>query len=126
MKCSWMGLFVILLLSANASAQNISIKSLVGRWETTDGAGLDVIDSARIFVTYGKERKAILSYQADFSKSPCWFDFVVKDTAQKLSTIKSLLLLDNDVLKWQVFEDGDRPTNFAADKGDIVVMRRKK
>jgi len=121
-----MGLFVILLLSANASAQNISIKSLVGRWETTDGAGLDVIDSARIFVTYGKERKAILSYQADFSKSPCWFDFVVKDTAQKLSTIKSLLLLDNDVLKWQVFEDGDRPTNFVADKGDIVVMRRKK
>lgn len=121
-----MGLFVILLISATTSAQNTSIKSLVGRWETTDGAGLEVIDSARIFVTYGKERKAILSYQADFSKSPCWFDFVVKDTAQKLSTIKSLLLLDNDVLKWQVFEDGDRPTNFAADKGDIVVMRRKK
>lgn len=124
MKNVWMGFFV-LILSATTSAQNTSIKSLVGRWETIDGAGLEIIDSSRIFVTYGEERRPILSYQADFSKSPCWFDFVVKDTAQKLSTIKSLLLLDNDVLKWQVFEDGDRPTNFAADKGDIVILRRK-
>lgn len=120
----WMGLFV-LLLDANTSAQNTSIQSLVGRWQTEDGAGLEIIDSSRIFVTYGKERRPILSYKADFSKSPCWFDFVVKDTAQQLSTIKSLLFLDKDVLKWQVFEDGDRPSDFATDKGDIVLMRRK-
>ena len=120
----WMGLFV-LLLDANTSAQNTSIQSLVGRWQTEDGAGLEIIDSSRIFVTYGKERRPILSYKADFSKLPCWFDFVVKDTAQQLSTIKSLLFLDKDVLKWQVFEDGDRPSDFATDKGDIVLMRRK-
>ena len=124
MKNIWMGLFV-LLLGANTSAQNSSIQSLVGRWQTEDGAGLEIIDSSRIFVTYGKERRPILSYKADFSKSPCWFDFVVKDTAQQLSTIKSLLFLDKDVLKWQVFEDGDRPSDFATDKGDIVLMRRK-
>lgn len=124
MKNIWMGLFV-LLLDANTSAQNTSIQSLVGRWQTEDGAGLEIIDSSRIFVTYGKERRPILSYKADFSKSPCWFDFVVKDTAQQLSTIKSLLFLDKDVLKWQVFEDGDRPSDFATDKGDIVLMRRK-
>lgn len=132
MKNTLLGL-MLLILSFNASAQTISttpqkicIKDLVGRWETPDGAGLEIIDSSRIFVTYGTERKPILSYQADFSKSPCWFDFVVKDTAQKLSTMKSLLWLDKDVLKWQVFEDGDRPANFAADKGDIVILRRKK
>jgi hypothetical protein len=126
MKNIWMGL-IMALLSLTASSQNTSIKNLVGRWETEDGAGLEVIDSSRIFITYGKERKPILSYQADFSKSPFWFDFVVKDTAQKLSTMKSLLLLENnDVLKWQVFEEGDRPSNFATDKGDIVILRRKK
>ena len=124
MKTIWMGLFA-LLFGANLSAQNTSIKTLAGKWETTDGAGLEIIDSSKIFVTYGNERRSIISYKADFSKSPCWFDFVVKDTAQQLSTIKSLLLLDKDVLKWQVFEDGDRPTNFAADKGDIVILRRK-
>lgn len=121
-----MGL-LLLALNTTASAQNISIKNLVGKWETPDGAGLEVIDSSRIFVTYGKERKPILSYQADFSKSPYWFDFVVKDTAQTLSTMKSLLLLQgNDILKWEVFEDGNRPSDFTADKGEIVILRRKK
>jgi hypothetical protein len=126
MKMIWMGLF-LLGLSVNAFSQKISIKNLIGRWEATDGAGLEIIDSSRIFVTYGKERKPILSYKADFSKSPYWFDFAVKDTAQVLSTMKSLLLLQgNDVLKWQVFEDGDRPSDFTAGKGDIVILRRKK
>ena len=121
-----MGLFVV-FISLIASSQKLSIKSLIGRWETADGAGLEVIDSSRIFLTYGKERKPILTYDADFSKSPCWFDFVVKDSAQQLSTLKSLLLLEgNDVLKWQVFEDGNRPLNFVSDRGDIVILRRKK
>jgi hypothetical protein len=126
MKKIWMGLFVV-FLSLSVFSQKISIKSLIGRWETADGAGLEFIDSSRIFVTYGTERKPILSYQADFSKSPCWFDFVIKDSAQQLSKLKSLILLDgNDVLKWQVFEDEERPANFTSGKGDIVVLRRKK
>jgi hypothetical protein len=126
MKSILMGL-LLLAVNATAFSQNISIKNLIGKWETSDGAGLEVIDSSRIFVIYGKERKPILSYQADFSKSPYWFDFVVKDTAQKLSTMKSLLLLQgNDVLKWEVFEDGNRPSDFTADKGEIVILRRKK
>jgi hypothetical protein len=126
MKKIWMGLFVV-VISLSASAQKLSIKNLVGRWETADGAGLEIIDSSRIFVTYGTERKPILSYKADFSKSPYWFDFVVKDSAQQLSTMKSLLLLDgNDILKWQVFEDGDRPANFTTNTEEIVILRRKK
>jgi hypothetical protein len=125
MKKMLMGLLLI-ACCPGAWSQQVSIKDLVGRWQTSDGAGLEIIDSSRIFVTYGKERKPILSYQADFSKTPCWFDFVVKDTVQKLTTMKSLLLLDHDVLKWQVFDDGDRPADFTADRGDVVVMRRKK
>ena len=132
MKNILSGLMILFVLSnasaqtVNTTSQKICIKDLVGRWETADGAGLEIIDSSRIFVTYGTERKQILSYQADFSKSPCWFDISEKDTAQKLSNMKSLLWLDKDVLKWQVFEDGDRPANFAADKGDIVILRRRK
>ncbi|HWI89738.1 MAG TPA: hypothetical protein VNT20_00630 [Flavisolibacter sp.] len=126
MKKVWISLLVS-LFSLSAFSQNLSIKSLIGKWETSDGAGLEIIDSSRIFVTYGNDRKPILSYKADFSKSPCWFDFVVKDTAQKLSTMKSLLLLQsNDVLKWQVFDDDDRPADFTADRGDIIILRRKK
>lgn len=126
MKTIWMGLFVV-LFNLSAAAQTTCIKNLVGKWETSDGAGLEIIDSTKIFVVYGDERKPVLSYKADFSKSPCWFDFVVTDTAQKPSTMKSILLLQgNDVLKWQVFDDEDRSADFAADKGEIVILRRKK
>jgi hypothetical protein len=125
MKKLWMGLLLI-VCSSGAWSQQVCIKDLVGKWETTDGAGLEIIDSSRMFITYGKERKPILSYQADFSKTPCWFDFVVQDTVKKLTTMKSLLLLDHDVLKWQVFDDDTRPADFAADRGDIVIMRRKR
>jgi hypothetical protein len=126
MKSIWMGLF-FLIAGLAASAQKRSIKDLIGKWQSADGAGLEVIDSSRIFITYGKERKPILTYTTDFSKTPYWFDFVVKDSAQQLSAMKSLLLFqDNDVLKWEVFEDGDRPLDFTADKGDIVILRRKK
>ena len=67
MKPIWMGLLV-LFLSLSTFSQKVSIKNLIGRWETSDGAGLEIIDSSRIFVTYGIERKSILTYQADFSK----------------------------------------------------------
>jgi hypothetical protein len=121
-----MGLFVV-FVGLSASSQKLSIKNLAGRWETSDGAGLETIDSSRIFVTYGNERKPILTYEADFSKSPYWFDFVVKDSAQQVSKMKSLLLLEgNDVLKWQVFEDGNRPSDFVTDRGDMVILRRKR
>ena len=121
-----MGLFVI-VISLGASAQKLSIKNLVGRWETPDGAGLEIIDSSRVFITYGTERKQILSFQTDFSKSPSWFDFVVKDSAQQLSSMRSLILLEgNYTLKWQVFEDGNRPVNFTRDTGETVILRRKK
>ena len=126
MKTIWMGLFVV-LFNLSASSQTTCIKNLIGKWETSDGAGLEIVDSTKIFVVYGNERKPVLSYKADFSKSPCWFDFVVTDTAQKPSTMKSILLLQgNDVLKWQVFDDDDRSADFAADKGEIVILRRKK
>jgi hypothetical protein len=126
MKKVLMGLFVV-FISLSASSQKLSIKNLTGRWETTDGAGLEIIDSSRIFIVYGAERKPILSYQADFGRIPFWFDFVVKDSAQNLSTLKSLLLLQSDGnLKWQVFEDGERPSNFVSERGDIVILRRKK
>lgn len=126
MKTILMGLFVV-LFNLSASSQTTCIKNLIGKWETSDGAGLEIVDSTKIFVVYGNERKPILSYKADFSKSPCWFDFVVTDTSQKPSTMKSILLLQgNDVLKWQVFDDDDRSADFAADKGEIVILRRKK
>jgi hypothetical protein len=115
-----------LLLSMTVVGQKHAFKNLVGRWESSDGAGIEVVDSARIFLLYNGDRKQVISYQTNFSKSPCWFDFTVRSDSAGSITMKSLLLFVNDdLLQWQIFED-ERPANFSANKGTMVYLRRKK
>ena len=110
---------------AMVRAQTFNIKNLIGRWESAEGGGIEMIDSSRVFLVYGKDKKQISSYQADFSKSPAWFDFVISDSTEKIS-MKSLLLFVNDeMIQWQLFED-ERPGNFSSQKGEMVYLRRKK
>ena len=119
-------LLVLMLLQFCVSAQNYSFKNFVGYWKSGDGGAIEVIDSSKIFIVYGDEKKKIASYQADFSKEPCWFDFDIKDSSQNLSLKSLLLFVNDDLLQWQVFDDGTRPSNFNSQKGDIVYLRRKK
>lgn len=110
---------------AMVQAQTYNIKNLIGRWESAEGGGIEMIDSSRVFIVYGNDKKQISSYQADFSKSPAWFDFVISDSTEKIS-LKSLLLFVNDeMIQWQLFED-ERPGNFSSQKGEMVYLRRKK
>jgi hypothetical protein len=117
--CSfWMG--------TSLNAQKHSLQSLIGRWESEDGGGIEMMDSAHIFMVYGNEKKPISSYKADFSHAPAWFDFSIIDSGQTI-TMKSLMqFVNNDEVKWQVFDDGTRPANFTIGKGEIVYLRRKK
>ena len=119
-------LLFLLLIQIGVSAQNYSFKNLVGYWKSGDGGAIEVIDSSKIFIVYGDEKKKIASYQADFSKNPCWFDFDIKDSTQNLSLKSLLLFVNDDLLQWQVFDDGVRPSNFNSEKGDIVYLRRNK
>jgi hypothetical protein len=116
----------LLLLSMTVAGQTHTLKNLVGRWESSDGAGIEVVDSAKIFLLYNGDRKQVVSYEANFSKSPCWFDFTVGSDSSGNISMKSLLLFVNDdLLQWQIFED-ERPANFSANKGTMVYLRRKK
>jgi hypothetical protein len=113
-------------LGASLYAQKHSLQNLIGRWESEEGGGIEMMDSAHIFMVYGNEKKPISSYQADFSHSPAWFDFSIVDSGQTI-TMKSLMLFVNsDEVKWQVFDDGTRPANFTIGKGEMVYLRRKK
>ena len=119
---------VILLLGIiyESHGQKYSFQNLLGYWESNDGGALEAKDSSKLYLFYQGQKKPILSYTADFSKTPCWFDFVIKEEDSTV-TLKSLLLfIDNNLLQWQVFEDGVHPANFSTDKGDIVYMKRKK
>jgi hypothetical protein len=126
---------VLLLLSVvffyfHAVAQDKSIQSLVGIWETitsgAEGGGLEVKDSTELFLVYGSQKKKIMRYKADFSKTPTRFDFTVQDSSQNLSLKSLLQFINNDLIKWQVFEGDVAPSYFASNDGEILYLRRKK
>ena len=126
MKKLLIGYCLLFFLHQSTAAQTYSIKNLIGSWISADGGGIDVVDSSKIFIIYGKEKKQLFSYQADFSKSPCWFDFTLKDSAQTMNMKSLLFFINDDLLQWEVFDDGQRPIQFTVDKGDMVYLRRKK
>src|SRR5688500_9983646 len=120
---------ICFLISAQVMAQR-SIQSLVGRWEDVRAAsecvGLDVGASTAIHMVYCIEKKKIVSYKADFSVTPVRFDFVIKDSTETI-TLKSLLdFVNDDLIKWQLFEGDAKPIYFANDSGEIMYLRRKK
>ena len=125
MKKAGSVLVFALMLTLSSTAQKYSIKNLQGRWESADGAGIEVIDSSRIFLLYNGDKKQIVSFESNFSKSPCWFDFTVSDSAGNMSMKSLLLFVNEDLVQWQIFEE-DRPANFSADKGTMVYLRRSK
>jgi hypothetical protein len=124
-------LFVIVasFLATAAIGQKIPSK-LIGKWEAVDsdnqGIGLEIKDSTEIYVVYGEEKKRVTSFKADFSRTPAFFDFSVKDSSEVIQ-LKSLInLVNDDLVQWQLFDGPSRPDMFTEKQGEMVYMRRKK
>lgn len=119
---------MLVAFTSTVFSQQKKFKDLIGRWEIVGeqntNASLEIIDSATIILIYEGERKKIMDYKIDFSKSPIWFDFSTEDTASVVS-VKSLLQVINDsMIKWQLFVDENRPEHFSAAKGDLFYLRK--
>ena len=114
----------------NVSAQSRDIQQLIGKWEAVDSenqkGGLEVVDSSTIYLVFGTEKKRIASYKADFTKSPVWFDFVIKDESNTLQLKSLILFVNDDLIQWQVSESDVRPANFSQTNGEMMYLRRKK
>src|SRR5688572_32227621 len=125
-------LFILLVLFAytTGTAQQRSISSLTGTWVAADSenanGGIQVIDSTRMFLIYGDQKKPITSYKLDFSQSPAWFDFTVRDGAQSIQLKSLIQFINEDLVQWQIFEGTTRPVHFANEAGDVLYLRRKK
>ena len=108
-------------------AQAKKFQDLVGKWEITGenaGASLEVIDSANLFITYMGEKKKILDYKIDFSQTPHWLDFTIQDTSGVIG-VKSLFEIMNDsVIKWQLFLAEERTSHFTAKNGELYYLKK--
>lgn len=112
-------------------SQQKNLKDLVGHWEivgdTNNTASLDVVDSNTIILTYNGEKKKVLDYKIDFTRSPIWFDFSTPDDSASVMTIKSLIeIMNNNMIKWQLFLDEERTPYFSSSKGELFYLRKTK
>lgn len=120
--------FGILFAGIQAFNQQKQFKDLIGRWEIVgekdDSACLDIIDSSTIILSYMGEKKKIVDYKIDFQRSPIWFDFSAGDSSSTFF-VKSLLEIMNDnMIKWQLFLDEDRTDHFSSSKGELYYLRK--
>jgi len=123
-------MLILLFAGIQAFNQQKQFKDLVGRWEIVgekdDSASLEVIDSSTIILSYMGEKKRIIDYRIDFQKSPIWFDFSTGDSSSSV-LVKSLLEIMNDsMIKWQLFVDEDRTDHFSSTKGELYYLRKTK
>lgn len=121
------GLSMMFTLGANAQTTT-KFQDIIGNWEiigeSDAGAGLQVIDSNTIILTYMGETRKITDYKFDLSKSPCWFDFWASDDSTIIQ-VKSILKKEgNDMIKWQLFIDEERSPYFTAGSGELLYLRR--
>ena len=121
---------MILFAGIQAFNQQKQLKDLIGRWEIigeqNDSASLEIIDSSTIILNYMGERKKIIEYKIDFQRSPIWFDFSTGDSSSTVM-VKSLLEVMNDsMIKWQLFVDEDRTEHFSSTKGELYYLRKAK
>jgi hypothetical protein len=117
------------LIALNGFSQK-NFKDLIGRWEIMDQQGsnatLEIIDSSVILLTYNGEKKKIIDYKIDFTKSPIWFDFSTSDSSSVV-TVKSILeILNDNMIKWQLFVDEERSPHFSSTKGEMFYLRKAK
>ena len=124
--------FVLMILFTGTEAfnQQKQLKDLIGRWEIIgeqgDSASLEIIDSSTIILNYMGEKKKIIEYKIDFQRSPIWFDFSTGDSSSTVM-VKSLLEVMNDnMIKWQLFVDEDRTEHFSSTKGELYYLRKAK
>lgn len=128
MKKLLIGLATMMTLHSNLQGQGRNFQNFIGNWEfVADGSekgGLQIVDSSTIFIRFMGEEKKLIQYKIDFSKSPYWFDFSAKDTSS-VSNFKSIIeFVNDDMLKWQVFVDEDRPDHFTSGSDDVFYLRR--
>lgn len=121
---------ILVFLVTAGFGQQKKLNDLIGRWEIvgeqTDSASLEVIDSSTIILNYMGEKRKIIDYKIDFQKSPIWFDFSTGDSSSTVS-VKSLLEIMNDsMIKWQLFVDEDRTDHFSSSKGELYYLRKTK
>ncbi len=115
-------------IQVNSTTLAKKFQNMIGLWEIAGeqdaGGGLEIIDSATILIRFMGEEKKLIDYKIDFTRSPMWFDFSAKDSAATLSFKSLVEFVNDDMLKWEIFTEGERTDHFTSAKGELYYLKR--
>ena len=118
-----------LFLSIPSFSQNRNIENLMGSWECIDQkddrGSFDFIDSSKVYFTYMGEKKQVVNYKVDFSKTPYWFSLTLKDENETIEIKSFLYFIDDNNIKWEVVLVDEGGKNLNDNSTEVVMLRRK-
>ena len=139
----WMIVLAVLTGVGCVSTPIISRSAITGTWEGIDDGDRGVIvlnkDKSAVMQlgrdTYGGEGAEIdgtpyeLTYKIDYSRSPAWVDFIMKDqkSGMEIRRIKGIFtyLSKNQILLCLSFRVGERPFVFEESQyNDTMILSR--
>ena len=125
-----MVLCAAIILTLNLSySQSRNLQNLMGMWECKDQqneqGGFEFLDSSNIFITYMGEKKEVVNYKIDFSKTPYWFSLSIKDNDQIVNIKSFLYFMDDNNVKWEIFLADASGNNMMDNSSEVVMLRRK-
>ena len=119
----------LLILSKILFAQERNVENLVGSWECIDQKDdhgtFEFVDSSKVYFVYMGEKKQVVNYKIDFSKTPYWFSLTLKDEEETIQIKSFLYFLDDNNIKWEVVLVDDGGKNLTDNSTEVVMLRRK-
>jgi len=119
----------LFILSSFSFAQNRNIENLMGSWECidqkNDRGSFEFLDSSKVYFTYMGEKKQVVSYKVDFSKTPYWFSLTLKDEKETIDIKSFLYFIDDNNIKWEVVLVDEDGKNLTDNSSEVVMLRRK-
>ena len=119
----------LFILSNFSFAQNRNIENLMGSWECIDQkddrGSFEFLDSSKVYFTYMGEKKQVVNYKVDFSKTPYWFSLTLKDEKETIDIKSFLYFIDDNNIKWEVVLVNEDGKNLTDNSSEVVMLRRK-
>jgi hypothetical protein len=119
----------LFILINSSFAQTRNIENLMGSWECIDQkddrGSFEFLDSSKVYFTYMGEKKEVVNYKVDFSKTPYWFSLTLKDEKETIDIKSFLYFIDDNNIKWEVVLVDEGGKNLTDNTTEIVMLRRK-
>ena len=118
-----------LTITGFSFAQNRNIENLMGSWECTDQkndhGSFEFLDSSKVYFTYMGEKKQVVNYKVDFSKTPYWFSLTLKDEKETIEIKSFLYFIDDNNIKWEVVLVDEDGKSLSDNSSEVVMLHRK-